>query len=169
MMQAHAMVYASLDPNPNFDKSKYYIETFAGLYIAYGGKKENIPEALKNFPIFEKYEGKLKEFIAFMIENEMKPEYLAWWSLLKVRENWSTIITKQSVTLEEAYEWMRIEVKSMFEDARNVIAPTEEAIQFNTPPAITHMIGVGMFDKNPHIKLKTICTVMDHTELEPKT
>ena len=169
IMQAHAMIYAPIPPtNSNYEKSNYYIQTFEGLFIGFGGKKENIPKALTNFPIFEKYEGKLKEFVCFIQKQEMSPEYLAWWALWKVRANWSSIISKPVSTPETAYEWLKTEASAKFEDARNILAPEKDAIQFNTPPAMVHMIGIGMFEKNPHIQLKTICTVMDHTELEPK-
>jgi len=169
IMQAHAMVYAPKDPNPDYEKSNYYIQTFEGLYIGFGGKKENIPDALNNFPIFEKYEGKLKEFVAFLQQDQLFPEFLAWWSLWQVRKNWATIISKPSISPNDAYEWLKTAVSSLFENARKIVATQEDKIQYNTPPAIAHMIGIGMFAKNQHIQMKTVCTVMDHSELEPKS
>ena len=168
IMQAHAMIYAPVDPNPDYEKSNYYTQTFEGLYIGYGGKKENIPAALNNFYIFEKYEGKLKDFVEFLQTDQLFPEYLAWWSLWQVRKNWTTIISKSSVLPEDANEWLWKTVKLMFENARKIAAPKTDKIQFNTPPSIVHMIELGMFAKNPLIELKTICTVMDHSELELK-
>ncbi|ULQ53220.1 hypothetical protein [Flavihumibacter fluvii] len=169
IMQAHAMIYAPGDPGADYDKSNYYIQTFEGLYIGYGGKKEDIPAALNNFPIFEKYKGDLKGFVDFLLQNQVKPEYLAWWSLWQVRDNWAAIISQPNMLPPDAYEWMKNAMKPTFEAARDIVAPTADGIQFNTPPSIIHMIGIGMFDKNAHIQMKTICTIMNHTELEPKT
>ena len=168
-MQAHAMIYVPSNPAEDYEKSKYYIETFEGLYIAFGGHKEDLLNALKQLPVLEKYEGDLKGFVLFLqAQEKMLPEFLAWWSLWKVRVNWSTLISAPNMLSLEAYAWLQSAVKGEFETARSILAPEADSIQYNTPPAIGHMIGIGMFDKNPFISLKTICTVMDHTELEPK-
>jgi hypothetical protein len=167
-MQADAMIYAPSEPNPDYEKSPYYIKSFAALYVGFGGDQKDIPAILNEFKDLEKYEGKLKEFIAFLIENKMKPELLAWWALWKVRQNWSSLISKPNATPLEAYDWLKSTVYDKFEESRDIVAPTSTGIQFNTPPAIAHMIGIGMFAKNEHIQMKTICTVMDHSELEPK-
>ena len=98
----------------------------------------------------------------------MLPEYLAWWSLWQVRSNWSTLLAAPNMLPLAAYAWLKNDVKGKFEAARAIVAPETNGIQYNTPPAIGHMIGIDMFNKNPLITLKTICTVMDHTELEPK-
>ena len=149
-------------------QSKFYIETFEGLYIGFGGEKENIPAALNNLPNIEKYEGNVQEFVAFLMQGPILPEYLAWWALGQVRNNWSAIISKPAMLPLDAYEWMKNEIDPLFDNARSLVGPTAGAIQFNTPPAISHMIEVGMFRKNEHIQLKTICTVMNYTELESK-
>jgi cellobiose-specific phosphotransferase system component IIB len=168
-MHANAMIYAPTGSVDDYDKSTYYKETFEGLYIAYGGSKEGIINALKQLPALDKYEGDLKGFVAFLqSQDKILPEFLAWWSLWKVRVNWLTIIAAPNLLPLDAYAWLQIAVKEKFEAARAIVAPETDAIQYNTPPAIGHMIGIGMFDKNPLITLKTICTVMDHTELEPK-
>lgn len=167
-MEADAMIYAPDAPNPDYEKSPYYIKTFAALFVGFGGKEKDIPAALNEFKDLEKYEGKLKEFVDFLIENKMKPELLAWWALWKVRQNWSDLAKGPKLTPEKAYDWLKGAVYAKFEEAREIVAPTATGIQFNTPPAIAHMIGIGMFAKNEHIQMKTICTVMDHSELEPK-
>lgn len=168
IMQADAMIKAPSDPNPDYNKSSYYIQTFEGLFIGFGGKKEDIPAALKSYPTFLEFMGLEKELDDFLTKNEVKPEFLAWWSLGNVRKHWAEIISKPNASPMEAYEWMKTKVHKNFEKARDVNAPTSKGIEYNVPPSVVHMIGIGMFDKNPHINLKTICTVMDHTELEPK-
>jgi len=174
IMQADAMIHARAqstnDPISNFQQSKYYIDSFGSLFIGYGGKKEGIPAALKNLDGYEKkFRGKVKAAVNFLLKhNELLPEVLAWWSLDDVRENWSAIISSPGVQPTDAYEWMKKEIKSMFDDARKIVAPEKDKIEFNIQPSILHMIGVGMFPKNPHVNLKTICTIMTHTELEPK-
>jgi hypothetical protein len=169
IMEANALAYAALALNINFELSNYYIQSFEGLYLGFGGKPENLPVALANFPNFKPFEGKQDQFIMFLIQQpDILPEYLAWWALGKVRENWSDIIEKPPLTIEEAYEWMKTNVKAKFDESKNLLAPTATGIEFNAPPAIVHMIEIGFFDKNPNVILKTLCTVMDYTELEPK-
>lgn len=168
IMEADAMIKAPSDPNPDFDKSAYYIQAFEGLFIGFGGDIKDIPTALKELPALDKYEGKLNLFVDYLIKNDFKPEMLAWWALWKVRQNWTEIISKPNALPEHAYDWMKNTVYEKFEAARDILAPTKTGIQFNTPPAIAHMIGIDMFPKNEHIHMKTICTVMDHSELESK-
>lgn len=168
-MEADALVNVPSSPIVKYDQSEYYIKVFEELFIAYGGKKEDISNALKKFPALDKYEGNLKEFINFLqSEGQILPEFLAWWSLWKVRVNWVSIQSSPNLKPLEAYAWLKTNTYQNFEKSRDLVAPTKDGIQYNTPPAIGHMIGIGMFAKNPHITLKTICTVMDHTELEPK-
>lgn len=168
IMQADAMVHAHTDPNPDYNKSAYYIKAFESLYIAFGGKKEDIPSALKNYPAFKKYIGNLKLFIHDLVQNDVKPEFKAWWALGHVRLHWDEIISQPNSTVLSAYEWMKTAVYSFFEKASDITAPTAAGIQFNVPPSVAHMIGIGMFPKNNFIKMKTIATIMDHSELEPK-
>ncbi|TFH07264.1 MAG: hypothetical protein E4H07_09330 [Nitrosomonadales bacterium] len=125
---------------------------------------------MNNLNRYEKqFEGKGKLFLKFLLKHdELLPELLAWWSLGLVRNNWSAIISKPGMLLNDAYALMKKEIKSSFDDARKIVAPEKDKIEFNIQPSILHMIGVGMFPKNPHIQIKTVCTVMTHTELEPK-
>ncbi len=169
IMQAHAKIFAPINPVPDFNNSPYYIQTFEGLYIGFGGKAENIPTALTNLPSLNRFEGKLQDFVTFLTaQPQLLPEFLAWWAMWKVRANWATIIATPAISVDEAYEWMKTNIKTMFDDSRNIVAPTATGIEFNAPPSIVHMIEIGLFDKNPNINLKTICTVMINTELEPK-
>lgn len=168
IMEADAKIYAPAGADPDYHKSTYYIQRFEELFVGFGGKKEDIPKALKSFPDFEKFVGKLQEFVAYIVSNELRPEFLAWWALGHVRSHWKDLISAPGIEPIEAYAWLRKTAEPYFEKARDVTAPSANAIQFNVPPSMAHMMVIGMFDKNPHIELKTICTVMDHSELEPK-
>lgn len=169
IMEADARIHAPSNPDPDFEKSAYYQQAFEALYVAFGGKKEGLAGALKDLPALAPYEGNLKEFVAYLASHEnLLPELLAWWALWKVRANWGELIKGPNALPEEAYQWMVANIKTQFEASRNILAPDEDCIQFNAPPAIAHMIGIGMFAKNPHIQLKTICTVMETSELEPR-
>ncbi len=168
IMQADAMIHAPRDSNTDYNKSPYYTQSFEALFIAFGGKKEGIPAALNSFPAFEKYIGKLTEFVEYLTTNALKPEFLAWWALGHIRQNWTSIISQPKSTPMEAYGWLQNALHPKLQSARNVLAPTATGIQFNVPPSTAHMIGIGMFPKNQFIELKTICTVMDYSELEPK-
>ncbi len=169
IMQADAKIHAPSSPDPDFEKSAYYQGAFEALYVAFGGKKEALPGAMKDLPALDAYEGDLKKFIAYLGTHEnLLPELLAWWALWKVRANWADLIKGPNALPEAAYQWLVSAIKTQFEASRDLLAPDEDRIQFNAPPAIAHMIGIGMFGKNPHIHLKTICTVMETSELEPK-
>ena len=168
IMEADAKIYASSNPDSDYNKSPYYLQRFEELFIGFGGNQEDIPKALKSFPEFERFVGKLHEFVDYLTSNELKPEFLAWWALGHVRSHWKKLISEPAITPLEAYEWLSANAYHYFEKARDVTAPTANAIQFNVPPSMIHMIVIGMFAKNPHIQMKTICTVMDHSELEPK-
>ena len=168
IMEGDAMIYAPSNPDPDYNKSAYYVQRFEELFIGFGGKKADIPRALKSFPEFERFVGKLHEFVDYITSNELKPEFMAWGALGHVRSHWKTLISKPPITSQDAYTWLRKTAHPFFEKARDVTAPSANAIQFNVPPSMIHMIDIGMFAKNPHIKMKTICTVMDHSELEPK-
>ena len=168
IMEADAIIYVPADANPDCDTSSYYIQRFEELYLGFGGKQENLSAALKNFPVFEKQTGNLKSFVDFMLQNNAAPEYLAWAALWKVRRNWAVIQSKPAMQPLQAYEWMKERIKKQFDEARKILAPAAAGIQFNVPPSIAHMMAIGMFPANEHIKLKTICTVMNHTELEPR-
>ena len=104
--------------------------------------------------------GKLDEFVNYLLTNEMKPEFLAWWALGHVRLNWASIISQPNSLPLEAYAWMKKTIAPKLEAARNVVAPTIEGIQFNVPPSVIHMIDIGMFPNNKHIKMKTIWSLM---------
>ena len=169
LIYADAMTKAALEPVPYCEDSKYYQETMLALYVAYGGKEENFLLSIQNLPDLTRFKGSLNEFIKYL-ENQTSavPEVLAWWSMARVRESWNTLISRPVCTAEEANNWLFDAIETDFDKARDVLVTQKDRVQFNAPPAIIHMIGIGMFAKNPRVKLKTLCTVMDHTELEPK-
>lgn len=169
MMQAHAMIYAPSHPAKHYRDSLYYEETLKDLFIAFGGHDTEMERLKLDNSIIQKIEGKLKEFLNHMLNSEILPELLAWWAMKAVRQHWQTIIASPAALQEEAYQWLKENAKEKLNTARQIVTTKEDKIQFNTPPAIAHMIGVGLFDKNPHIELKTVCTVMDFSELELKT
>ncbi len=169
LMQAHAMIYAPSDPNPDHKESTYYKQTMEGLFLAFGGKPSDTKKLENTGGLLQRFEGKLEEFVSFTLKDKLLPEFMAWWAMTRVRKYWSTIISQPNSLPENAYEWLRSNVEKEFEKARDIVTTDDHKIQFNTPPAIGHMIGVGLFSKNPHIDFKTVCTVMDHTELELKT
>ncbi len=169
IMHAHAKVNVAADPSPNFGDNKYYLAAFEGLYIGYGGKKENLTIAVNNLHLVEKFEGNLPSFIEYLMANNLLPEYLAWSSLADIRSAWSSLISAPAITLEQAYDWLLEERVKAFNTANDFVVSAASGIQYNTPPAIAHMIEVGLFDKNPLINIQSICTVMNHTELEAKS
>lgn len=169
LMFAHAKIYAAGTHQPDYHKSTYYNETFAQLYVAFGGKQENLASALNNLQQVESFEGDLNGFVQFLLkQSSILPEFIAWWAMWKVRLNWNSIITSNPLSPEDAYTWMKNEITQPFNNVREIVAVQPDKIEFNTPPSIAHMVELGMFPKNPFVTFKTICTVMEHKELEPK-
>ncbi len=169
IVEAHAKVHAHNDEDPAFEKSSFYIKTFEELYVGYGGDIKNLPAAINDFPQLEKFEGDHEGFARFIQENQKLPEYLAWWSLSSVRAHWKELLSGPALSMEQADQWLWGELQTWIQNARKLVAEKAGTIEFNTPPSIVHMIEAGLFPKNPLIQIQTVCTVMDHTELETKT
>ncbi len=169
IMQADAYEKAAIEPVGDYKQSAYYKETFEALYLAFGGQQSQLETAVNNWSVFTPFEGDLSKFVTFLsTQSTILPEFLAWWALWQVRLNWAEIISKKPLSSIEAYAWLNKNIKANFDASKNVLAPGANGIEYNTPPAIVHMIEIGLFAKNPFVELKTICTVMDHTELEVK-
>ena len=85
---------------------------------------------------------------------------------MSVRKHWDEIMSGGQVPLNDAYVQFMDSIQKELEEARAMVVHNEKGIQFKAPPAIGHMMGVGMYPHNEHISLQTVVTVMDYTELE---
>ena len=100
---------------------------------------------------------------------DLVPEVLTWLSLMRVRDNWESIMAGGQVPMDTAYTQFMEAVQGEFQKARDMVVSDPEGVQFYTPPAIGHMMAIGMYPHNSLVSLKSVVTVMNYTELEKKT
>ena len=167
-MLAHARIYAAAEPASSYKDSAYYKETFKALYEALGGKDTNFDathEPAHNALESHSWWDSLKELVGELV-GDILPEVLAWISLMSVRKHWDEIMSGGQVPLSDAYVQFMDSIQKDLEEARAMVVHNRKGIQFNAPPAIGHMMGVGMYTHNELISLQTVVTVMNYTELE---
>ncbi len=166
-MEAHARAYAAAQPSPSYTDSAYYAATSAALYKALGGS--NDADDATAAPEHElQDEGSVWNSITALAAGELAPNVLVWISLARVRDNWGSIIASGQVPMATAYVDFMDAIQGDIEKARDMVVRDARGIEFNTPPAIGHMIGIGMFPCNALVSVKPVVTVMNYTELERK-
>lgn len=166
-MRADACIKAAVSPAPNYHDSAYYQATFVALYTAFGGQDSNADAAFARVTAASPTES-LWNKIKGLITGDLMPEVLAWLALERVREDWNAIIAGGAVPLATAYVDFMNAVSAAFAKDRAKVVSSPAGIQFNTPPAIGHMIGTGMFPCNQLVSLAPVLTVMNYSELERK-
>lgn len=158
LMIAHASMLAAKNPDT------YLKTTFEELVLAYGGKHDgsnSLDEELK----------KLKSFsgvIAF-IKSDPIPKAIAAWALLGVVTHWDKIISAGTVSLTDAYETFMKSCKKDMENAKALYITDPTKIEYNTPPAIAHLICNGMYEADEYVTVKEVCTLIDSSEIQLKT
>lgn len=164
-MRANAAINAPSLPGSTYHDSPWYHTQFEELYIALGGKPETAASALAVL------DGRAKgpsvwQRLLNAAKNEIGPDVLAWLSLDLVRTDWDAIMSAGQQSLDAGYDAFMTAIQSDFQKAREVVVHDPSGIQFNASPGILHMIITGMYPCAPQIKLRTIATIMDYTELE---
>jgi hypothetical protein len=158
IMLADASVYAK-------DEGKSYIQNrFQQLYTSFGGKTDSIPEFTDIQNIIKKEVADLRA----LLKKEIMPAVLAGWSLLTVIEQWHKLMEVEPLTNNQAYEILMESVQKDLQNADSYVGPKRTDIEFLVPPALFHMVCIGMHNSNRFIKLEEICTVMDQKEMELK-
>jgi hypothetical protein len=161
LMIADAKINAANDPD------NYLKTTFQELYIAFGGtsgKSVSYDEAKKQLDGF----GKLKSIIEGYISGKLLPDAIAAWALLGVVLNWDSIIQGGTISPEDAYVDMMNSIQKDLESAEDIKITEPDKVQYNTPPAITHSIGIGLYKTNKYVSIKEVCTVIDISETQIK-
>lgn len=166
-MEAHARMYAAKDSARSYKESIYYKQTFQSLYTALGGKDKGIDVNKDHSEHFGALGLELLGLIKGL-EANLLPELLTWVSLIRVRHNWDNIMSGELIPLDEAYVKFMDSIQNNLIKAREMVVSNPKGIQFNTPPAIGHMIVTGMFPCNELVSLRPIVTVVNYTELERK-
>lgn len=139
IMVADAMVGAKDDP-------AWLQKATAGLYVAYGGKVEDLgPGGTPNPQLLE----------------------LAKSSLRGAEVQLPQIMTQPKKTPDEAYAWLRKAVQPDLERAR-AQAVVGDKVEFYSPPAVAHRVSIGLGRGNPLVTIRTVGTAVDMSELELK-
>ncbi len=168
IMMADAKANASKEGLVGYENSIYIKKSFEALYLSFGGDSQAIPDFNSPFAQFDENSKNLEAFVNYLINNTNSPESLALWALRNVKVHWTELNASEGISMQEANSWLNDQLQTVFEDTLNIVAASPTGIQYNTPPCIAHMIELGLFKKNSRVGLKTICTVMDQSELEPK-
>ncbi len=161
MMVADARTFASKDPK------NYLKTTFFNLIIAYGGT-QNEAFVLEDEMAKIKVVKLTEEGVDNFIKNNYVPEALAAWSLIKVVEQWNSIIQAGSVEPLEAYNTMMENIQRNVEISRDLLVTNPSKIEYNTPPAIIHGICNGIYEANEFVSVQEVCTIVDFSQLQLK-
>lgn len=158
MMIAHASMFVTKDPD------NYLETTFEGLVMAFGGINDGTDSLDKEIEKLKSFKN-LYEFI----KNNPVPKAIATWALLGIVENWDEIIEAGVVSPVDAYVKFMESSKKDLEKAEAMYITDPTKIEYNTPPAITHLIGNEMYQASEFVTVKEVCTVIDYSEAQLKT
>lgn len=162
-MRANAAINAPSLPGSTYHDSAWYQAQFAELYAALGGKTAEAALAV--------IEGSasgpsLWQRLLSAANSDMGPDVMAWLALDLVRTDWNAIMSAGQQPLDEGYDAFMAAIQTDFQKTRELVVRDPSGIQFNASPGILHMIITGMYSCAPQVKLRTIATIMNYTELE---
>lgn len=166
-MRAAAAINAPSMPGSTYHNDPWYHAQFTALYTALGGKPANADQT--RMALDGQAPGpSIWQMLMGVVQNEIEPEVLAWLALDLVRTDWAAIMSAGQVSLDQGYDAFMTAIQGEFQKARNMTVRNPNGIQFNAAPPILHMIITGMYSCAPQVKLRTIATVMNYTEIEAK-
>ena len=97
------------------------------------------------------------------------PKAIAAWALLGVVTHWDSIIKGGTVSPTDAYVQFMEGCKQDLENAKALYIKDPKKIEFNTPPAITHLISNGMYESDEFVTVTEVCTIIDISEAQLKS
>ena len=160
-MIAHAKIHASKDP------STYLKTTFQELFEVLGGKANALPDFEKELKKLKGLGG-LEKIILSFIKSDPLPEVLAAWALLGVVTHWDVILAGGTIDSVVAYEEFYTDVQKDLQKAREMLITGPDKVQFYTPPGMVHLICNGIYESNPFVTVKEVCTIINYTESQIK-
>ena len=108
------------------------------------------------------------EIISSFIKSDPLPEVMAAWALLGVVTNWKSIVEGGAIDPVDAYEEFYTNVQKDLQIARDMLITSPDKVQFYTPPGMVHLICNGIYQANPFISVREVCTVINYTESQIK-
>lgn len=139
MMIAEAMVGAPENPE------EWMKQTTGALYVALGGEKEDFGP-----------DGSINPDIMGLVNNCMQG------AKAKLPE----LAQASPISREEAYAWLKPALQGDIEKART-LGVAEGKVEFYSPPAVSHRVSIGLHESSKFVNIKTLCTAVNHHELEP--
>ena len=98
--------------------------------------------------------------------NPPTADMLAVYTLLDVIEKWNTIMAAGMISNEDAYNEFMESATTIFEEAEEMVVRNPDKVQYNILPAAFNLISNGLYGKNDLVKVETICTAVDISELQ---
>ncbi len=164
-MRADAAINAPTAPGSTYHNNPWYHARFAALFAALGGKPAAADTALAALD-GEVPRPSIWQMLMSVAQNELEPDVLAWLALDLVRTDWAAIMSAGQVPFDQGYDAFMTAIQDEFQKSREMTVHNPNGIQFNAAPPILHMIITGMYACAPQVKLRTIATIMNYTEME---
>lgn len=161
LMLAHARMNAANDPK------NYLQETFKALYLAWGGNATdeiNFEQAMKSLHGLKGLGGALLSFL----KSDPKPIAIAAWAMFDVAVQFEKIVAAGIIPPTDAYVQMMESIQGDLAKDRAVNVRKKDKIEYNTPPAITHLMSIGMYSPGQYVSVREVCTVVDFAEVQLK-
>lgn len=161
LMLAHAHIFAAKDPK------NYLQNTFIDLYLAFGGDKNDELNFEKEIKKLHSIKG-LAESLFNFIKSDPKPIAIAAWALFDVFTHYDKILKEGTLSAVDAYVLMMESIQDDLENDRNITVKQKDKIEYNTPPAITHLMSIGMYQPGQFVSVQEVCTLVDFCEVQLK-
>jgi hypothetical protein len=146
VMVAEAMARA---PGDAAGYAKWQEGATAGLYLAFGGKKEDLapggtPDAAR-----------------------MGLAKLSMQGAAAAQAQVAQVATQPADKRNDlAYGWMRGAIQTDLDRARQVMVADAKHTEMYSPPAITNRVANGIVDHNKFVTVKVLCTAVDASEVQ---
>jgi len=133
---------------PNIQVEQYFQELTIKLWAAFGGEPTAPNQQDPRFQLAQQLAGQAKQtFVAFQ--------------------------GAPTLTKAEAYAWFREQLRPILQGARELALyqsdNLEKLVRFNSPPATTHRIAIGVWPSDPRITIREVATAVLADHLRKKT
>ncbi|MBI5498456.1 MAG: hypothetical protein HY904_25870 [Deltaproteobacteria bacterium] len=129
------------------DLQKFMQQSAAALYVGLGGKKEDFAPG-----------GTINPQTMGLAQNMLKG----------VEAQAPDILQNHGITKDQARGWLDKALLPDLEAARTTPIGDPNKPRYFSPPNITHRVAIGLHEHSKFVTVKTLCTAVDHTEVEPK-
>lgn len=163
------MMLADARTNARRHPGAYVANTYVALYKAIGGEGDPAHE-LEDILLQKRRDPGIDQLHQRITTQpkHVAAAVIAGWALAKVVENWDTIIESPPWSTEAAYEDFCERIKAAVERARHLPTAAPGKIQCNMLPAVLHLASIGAIPHNKHIRVNTVCTIVQEKDVQIK-